>query len=61
MAAAKWGTMPSVQPNAAATLAFRPRAMPAATVYNTPVPGVAVMTNEVSQNPKDMPGTIAGL
>ena len=57
MAAAKCGTIPSVQPNAATMLARLPRAKPAAIVYNTPVPGVATMMSDVSRNAVLMPTT----
>src|SRR5450631_1272271 len=55
MAAARCGTIPSVQPTAATTLARLPWASPAAIVYNTPVPGVATMINDVSRNAVLMP------
>src|SRR5688572_21815312 len=44
------GTMPSVQPNAATTLAFAPRERPAASVYSTPVPGDTITISEVTRN-----------
>src|SRR5690242_12672941 len=50
IAAAMCGTIPSVQPNAATTLARRPRERPADSVYSTPVPGVATTISEVSRN-----------
>ena len=50
MAAAICGTMPTVQPNAATTLARDPREMPAARVYSTPVPGDATTMSDVIRN-----------
>ena len=44
------GTMPSVQPKAATTLARAPRDRPAASVNRTPVPGEAMTISEVSKN-----------
>ena len=54
MAAAMCGTMPSVQPNAATTLARDPRARPAAMVNSAPVPGEATTMNEVRRNSRVM-------
>ena len=48
--AAMWGTMPSVHPNAATTLARDPRERPAASVYRTPVPGDTTTTSAVIRN-----------
>ena len=50
IAAAMCGTIPSVQPNAATTLARAPRASPAASVYSTPTPGDMTTISEVSRN-----------
>jgi hypothetical protein len=44
------GTIPSVQPNAATTLARDPRDSPAASVNSTPVPGEAMTINDVTRN-----------
>src|SRR5215472_2276911 len=49
-AAVRCGTIPSVQPNAATTLALAPRDNPAEMVYRAPVPGVTTMINAVSMN-----------
>src|SRR5689334_14861466 len=49
MAAAMWGTMPSVQPNAATMLAREPRDRPVASVNSTPVPGDTTTISEVSR------------
>src|SRR3954454_4532479 len=50
MAAAMCGTMPSVQPKAATTLARDPRESPAARVNSTPVPGETITMSEVMRN-----------
>src|SRR5258706_12802630 len=50
-----WGTMPSVQPNAATTLARGPRDSPAASVYSTPIPGDATTISEVMRKSQLMP------
>jgi hypothetical protein len=42
--------MPAVQPNAAKTLALRPRASPVETVNTTPVPGIRTTISEVIRN-----------
>ncbi len=55
-AAAMCGTMPSVQPNAATTLARVPRERPAASVTSTPVPGEATTISDVSR--KSMPTAV---
>jgi hypothetical protein len=44
------GTIPSVQPKAAAMLAREPRVSATARVYNTPVPGEATTISDVSRN-----------
>jgi hypothetical protein len=44
------GTMPSVQPNAATTLARAPCDSAAASVYSTPVPGETITISDVIQN-----------
>src|SRR5262245_106946 len=49
IAAAMCGTMPSVHPNAATTLARDPRERPAASVNRTPVPGETMMISEVTR------------
>ena len=49
IAAARCGTMPSVQPAAAIRLARAPRDKPAAIVNSAPVPGVATMTSDVNK------------
>jgi len=56
MAANICGTMPSVQPNAAATLARDPRVSAAASVYSTPVPGDTITISEVSRKESDIGG-----
>ena len=50
IAAAIWGTMPSVQPKAATMLARDPRERPAAMVKRTPVPGDTTTMREVIRN-----------
>ena len=50
IAAAMCGTIPSVHPNAATTLARDPRESPAASVNSTPVPGEAMTIREVIRN-----------
>jgi hypothetical protein len=45
-----WGTMPSVHPNAAMTLARDPRERPAASVNRTPVPGDTMTISDVTRN-----------
>src|SRR5262245_51030799 len=49
-AAIMCGRIPSVQASAATRLARQPRDTPAATVYNTPAPGVATTMSVVSRN-----------
>ena len=49
IAAAMCGTMPSVQPKAATTLAREPRDRPVAMVNSTPVPGETTMISVVSR------------
>src|SRR5262249_41101561 len=49
MAASRCGTIPSVQANAASTLARGPRDRPADSVKSAPVPGVATMTSDVTR------------
>src|ERR1700755_2405439 len=56
MAAAICGTMPSVQPNAAATLARDPRLSAAASVYSTPVPGETMTISEVMRKASEIGG-----
>jgi hypothetical protein len=50
------GTMPSVQPKAAATEARDPWASATASVYSTPVPGEATTISVVSRNESVMRG-----
>src|SRR5260370_16111144 len=56
MAADICGTIPSVQPNAAAMLARDPRLSAAASVYSTPVPGETMTINEVTRKESDIGG-----
>jgi hypothetical protein len=55
MAASICGTMPSVQPKAAAMLGRAPEVSATASVYNTPVPGDATTNREVNRHDKVMP------
>jgi hypothetical protein len=54
LAAVICGTIPSVQPNAAAMLARDPLVSAAASVYSTPVPGEAITISEVSRKASDI-------
>src|SRR3954451_24159723 len=54
IAAARCGTIPSVQPNAAATLIRDPRVSAAASVYSTPVPGDTITISEVIRKASDI-------
>src|ERR1700732_4239420 len=54
MAADICGTIPNVQPNAAAMLGFEPRVSATARVYSTPVPGETITISEVSRKEIDM-------
>ena len=50
MLAVKWGTIPAVQPIAAAMPALLPKNRAVDTVYITPVPGIKTTTREVNRN-----------
>src|SRR5664279_4063235 len=50
IAATRWGTMPSVQPNAVTSDSVLPPRIPAAIVRIAPVPGVAMMISDVTGN-----------